>query len=79
MSYFDPFGLRGLPTSESLAGDTRTLGYDNVWQIITLSDARRDLGFDNDELGLASLALQDFSDDANGNWLFHHKRAIRVR
>ena len=72
------YDLRGLPTSHSLAADTRTLGYDNVGQIVTLDDARHDLAFDYDALGrlfdfdalgLAPLTSQDFSYDANANRL----------
>ena len=72
------YDLRGLPTGHSLAADTRTLGYDNVGQIVTLDDARHDLDFDYDALGrlfdfdalgLAPLVSQDFSYDANGNRL----------
>ncbi len=72
------FDLRGLPANHSLAGDTRTLGYDNVGQIITLDDSRHDLGFDYDTrgrltdfdaLGLAPLTSQDFGYDTNGNRL----------
>jgi len=70
------FDLRGLETSHSLAADTRTLGYNNVSELITLDDTRHDLDFDYDALGrlfdfdalgLAPLASQDFSYDANGN------------
>jgi len=70
------FDLRGLETSHSLAADTRTLGYNNVSELITLDDTRHDLDFDYDvlgrlfdfdALGLAPLTSQDFSYDANGN------------
>ncbi|MEM8815956.1 MAG: hypothetical protein AAGE85_09015 [Pseudomonadota bacterium] len=72
------FDLRGLATSHSLASDTRTQGYNNVGELITLDDARHDLDFDYDALsrlfdfdalGAAPLTSQDFSYDANGNRL----------
>lgn len=45
------YNLRGLLESQSMVTDTRTLTYDDAGYLITLDDARHDLGFDYDALG----------------------------
>lgn len=71
------FDLRGLLDSQSMATDTRTLGYDAAGRLTTLDDARHDLGFDYDSLGQLTdftkngsaplPASQYFTYDENGN------------
>jgi RHS repeat-associated protein len=71
------FDLRGLMDGQSVVTDTRTLGYDDAGQLISLDDARHDLGFDYNALGqltdfsasgAAPLpAAQDITYDENGN------------
>jgi RHS repeat-associated protein len=76
-SHSRSFDLRGLLDSQSMVTDTRTLTYDGVGRMITLDDARHDLGFDYDALGQLTdftksgsaplPASQYFSYDGNGN------------
>jgi len=70
------FNTRGLLTSQKMVTDTRTLTYDDNGQVITLDDARHDLGFDYNALGQlddftaagsSALTGQDFTYDENGN------------
>jgi RHS repeat-associated protein len=71
------FDLRGLLDSQSMVIDTRTIGYDNAGRLITLDDARHNLGFGYDALGQLTgftasgsaplSASQYFTYDENGN------------
>jgi RHS repeat-associated protein len=56
-SHSRSFDLRGLLDSQSMITDTRILTYDDAGRLITLDDARHDLGFDYDDLG----RLTDFT------------------
>jgi RHS repeat-associated protein len=76
-SHSRSFDLRGLLDSQSMVTDTRTLTYDDAGRLITLDDARHDLGFDYDPLGQLTdftasgsaplPASQYFTYDENGN------------
>lgn len=70
------FDTRGLLSSQNLVTDTRTLTYDGNGLLITLDDARHDLGFDYNVLGeitdftaagSSALTAQDYTYDENGN------------
>ncbi len=70
------FDSRGLMSSQTLAGDPRTLSYSDNGELTGLVDSRNNLGFGYDPTGrletftpsgLSGLIGQDFSYDGNGN------------
>lgn len=56
------FNLRGLMDSQTVAGDTRALGYDAAGQVTSMLDTSLDVTFDYDLLG----RLTDFTNNNGG-------------
>jgi YD repeat-containing protein len=60
------FDLRGLVSSQSLAGDTRLLDHDAAGQVTSIEDTRFDGAFDYDPLGRLSTSSNLIGVNASG-------------